>query len=72
VYGVEVASDVVRVALAMTSRACPLGAYLVHSAETAVRSRLPEARQVAVDLVWDPPWTPERMSPEARRRLGWE
>jgi metal-sulfur cluster biosynthetic enzyme len=26
---------------------------------------------VQVDLVWEPPWTPDRMSPEAQSRFGW-
>jgi len=39
-------------------------------------SRLPffvfvvENRDLTVDLVWDPPWTPDRMAPEAKKRLG--
>ncbi len=71
VYGVEVAAGVVRVTLTMTSRACPLGPHMVEQAEAAIRQRSPEAVDVAVDLVWEPPWTPERMSAEARRQLGW-
>lgn len=71
VYGVEVAGGAVRVTLTMTSRACPLGPHLVQLAESAIRQRSAEAVEVAVDLVWDPPWTPERMSPAARRQLGW-
>lgn len=37
----------------------------------ALRGVLPEGTNVAVELVWDLPWTPERMSPEARRRFDW-
>jgi metal-sulfur cluster biosynthetic enzyme len=71
VYGVEIEGDLVRVALTMTSAACPLGPHLVEQAEAAIRARVPEAAAVRVDLVLDPPWTPERMTPEARRQLGW-
>jgi metal-sulfur cluster biosynthetic enzyme len=31
----------------------------------------PEGTDVQVDLVWEPAWTPERMSPEAQSRFGW-
>lgn len=72
VYGVEVEGDRIRVALTMTSRACPLGEMLVRNAEAAVRAHLPAAREVAVELVWEPAWTPERMSPAAKRQLGWD
>jgi metal-sulfur cluster biosynthetic enzyme len=72
VYAVDVAGDRVRVTLTMTSQACPLGPHLVQTAEAAVRERVPGAREVVVELVWQPPWTPERMSPQARRQLGWD
>ena len=70
VYGVELADGDVRVAMTMTSQACPLGAYLTTEAEAAIRGRAPGARSVRVDLVWDPPWRPEMMSETARRALG--
>jgi len=38
----------------------------------ALRARFPEIEQVNVELVWEPPWTPERMSEEARNFFGWK
>jgi len=70
VYGIEVHDRDVHVALTMTSAACPLGAHLQDQAVAAIGRRDPVAR-VTVDLVWHPPWSPERMSAEARRSLGW-
>ena len=70
-YGIEVEANDVRVRLTMTSPACPLGAHLRDQAESAIRRHCPEALTVTVDLVWDPPWSPERMSEEAKRTLGW-
>jgi len=43
---------------------------MAQGAEMAVR-RLPEVESAKVQVVWDPPWTPERMSEEARQYLGW-
>ena len=40
-------------------------------AESAIRRHCPDAASVAIDLVWDPPWSPERMSEGAKRTLGW-
>lgn len=71
VYGIETADDRVQVMLTLTSPACPLGAYLRDSAVAAIRRLVPEVAAVEVDLVLDPPWSPERMSGSARRQLGW-
>jgi metal-sulfur cluster biosynthetic enzyme len=71
VYAVELAGDGVRIDLTMTSPACPLGDVLVGDVEKTVRRLVPAAGRVDVRLVWEPPWTPERMSDDARRQLGW-
>ena len=39
----------------------PLGPFIGEAAETAIRARLPEGGEVSIELVWDPPWTPERI-----------
>ena len=71
VYGVQAAPGSVRVQMTMTSPACPAAPYLVDEATAAIRALAPAATDVQVDLVWDPPWTPERMSAQARGRFGW-
>ncbi len=70
VYGVEVDQGRVHVRLTMTTAACPLSEQIVRDAEESVQ-RLTGVEAVHVELVWDPPWTPERMSPNAREALGW-
>jgi metal-sulfur cluster biosynthetic enzyme len=65
VYGLEVRDDAVRVAITMTTPACPLHAYLADAIETVVRARLPEVHAVRVEIVWDPPWEPAMMSDRA-------
>jgi len=71
VYGVEVDGADVRVALTMTSPACPLGDVIVENAAAVIRAAAPGAGKVDVALVWDPPWTPDRMSEAARAKFGW-
>ncbi len=71
VYGVAVQGDDVTVRLTMTSPACPLGDVIVGNAEAAIRAAAPGAGKIDVALVWDPPWTPERMSEAVRARFGW-
>jgi metal-sulfur cluster biosynthetic enzyme len=71
VYGVEVQDRDVSVRITMTSPACPLGDVIADNAAAAIRAAAPGAGKIDVALVWDPPWTPERMSEAARRRFGW-
>lgn len=71
VYRVDVADGRARVAMTMTTPACPLGEALTAEAETAIRARIPALHDVAVTLVWDPPWQPSLMTDAARRQLGW-
>lgn len=71
VYAIEASPGRVRVEMTMTSPACPAAPYLVDEAAAAVRAIAPDGTEVAVELVWEPPWTPERMSPEAQTRFGW-
>ena len=79
IYGVEVTQDtnaparcLATVRMTMTSAACPLGDVLTDAVRDTLRARFPELEQVNVELVWDPPWTPERMSEEARNFFGWK
>ncbi|MBI4216985.1 MAG: metal-sulfur cluster assembly factor [Chloroflexi bacterium] len=70
VYDVDIAADRVKVTMTLTSPGCPLHAVIAQE----VRQKLEQVagvRQAEVKIVWQPPWTPERMSPEARRKLGW-
>ena len=71
VYGIAVEPGRVRVEMTMTSPACPVAPYLVDESVAAIRALAPEGTDVQVDLVWEPPWTPERMSGEAQKKFGW-
>ena len=71
VYGISVEAGRVRVEMTMTSPACPVAPYLVDESTAAIRAVAPEGIDVQVELVWEPPWTPDRMSPEAQSRFGW-
>ena len=70
VHAVDVDGTDVRVRLTMTSPACPLGEQIVEDAEQRLRA-VDGVGDAYVELVWDPPWTPARISPEARELLGW-
>lgn len=61
----------VSVEMTMTSPACPLSAYLMDSVKMMLLQRLKQLDSVAVQLVWEPPWTPAMMSEAAKEQLGW-
>jgi metal-sulfur cluster biosynthetic enzyme len=68
-YDVEVEDSTVKVTHSLTSMGCPVGPMIQEDIHT-VTSALPGVENVEVDLVWDPPWTPERMSDDAKFILG--
>jgi|SRR5690348_1007967 metal-sulfur cluster biosynthetic enzyme len=72
VYAISAGPGKVRVEMTMTSPACPASEYIVDEAAAAIRAVAPHATDVEVVLVWDPPWTPERMSAEAQEKFGWK
>lgn len=69
VYDVQVAGDGhVRVRMTLTTPGCPVAQSM--PGEIAARLRaLADVRDATVDIVWDPPWTPQRMSATARLAL---
>lgn len=71
IYRVECAPGRVQVEMTMTSPACPMSGTIAEEAESSIRNACDGAREVIVDIVFDPPWTPDRMSDEVRRRFGW-
>lgn len=70
VYRVEVEGARARIAMTMTSPACPLADYLKDLVTSAIRQHVPDVLDVDINLEWEPPWDPDMMSDEARRQLG--
>jgi len=70
VYEARAEDDGVHVVMSMTSAACPMHNLLSQMAEAAIRKRTGPGTPVTVDVVFDPPWSPDMMSAEARRILG--
>ncbi len=72
VYGVDANPPKATVRMTMTSPACPMGDYLSDAVRDALRGRFPELEEVSVEIVWEPLWTPERMSETARGFFNWK
>lgn len=69
VYEIDVVGDLVRVDMSLTSPGCPSGPDIMKDAEDQLRS-LPGVGDVEMNLVWSPPWTPDRIEPRVRAYLG--
>jgi metal-sulfur cluster biosynthetic enzyme len=55
----------------MTSAACPVVDVIVEDIERELDLALPGDLFIRVELVWEPPWRPERLSEAGRRSMGW-
>ncbi|MCD6428980.1 MAG: DUF59 domain-containing protein [Desulfurococcales archaeon] len=66
VYEVNVSDGVVRIKMTLTSPTCPI-AYVIVQQVTDVVSKIEGVKDVKVDLVFDPPWDPTKMTEEGRK-----
>ncbi|MEM6266174.1 MAG: SUF system Fe-S cluster assembly protein [Pseudomonadota bacterium] len=70
IYGVDVDDEAdATVTMTLTTPHCPVAETMPGEVELRVAS-VPGIRDAEVELVWDPPWSPEKMSDEARLELG--
>ena len=69
VYDVEVAGPRVKVLYSLTSMGCPAGPLIAGDMER-VTLEVPGVESVELELTFDPPWTPDRMSEDAKFILG--
>ena len=70
VYGVTISEGGdVKVSMTLTSPGCPAGPEIVGDVKRTVQE-LEGVREVEVEIVWEPYWTPERMDPRIRAFLG--
>jgi metal-sulfur cluster biosynthetic enzyme len=68
-YDVEIEGPKVKVIHTLTSMGCPVGPMIQENVDQVVRA-LPDVEDVEVELTWDPPWSPEKMSDDAKFILG--
>jgi len=69
VYDIDIEDARVHVTISLTSPMCPVAGQIVEDARVAVRG-VEGVEEAEVRLTFDPPWTPERMSPLIRSSLG--
>ena len=72
-YDVEVEGPKVKVIHSLTSMGCPVGPMIqeeMHAVVAALSPDVEDVEDVEIELTWDPPWTPDRMSEDAKFILG--
>ncbi|MDP2730164.1 MAG: metal-sulfur cluster assembly factor [Dehalococcoidales bacterium] len=70
VYGVEIEEDKVKVKMTMTAPGCPLHATIANDVKSHLLA-VEGVKDAKVDIVWEPPWTQSRITPEGKKALGW-
>lgn len=71
IHGVSLQGNDLHVRLTMTSAACPVVDVIIDDVWHELSRVLPSSINLETELVWEPAWTPERMSERARRIMGW-
>ncbi len=69
VYDIKIEVPKIHVTYSLTSMGCPAGPMIQENIHD-VAAALPGVEEVEVELTWDPPWTPELMSEDAKFILG--
>jgi len=69
IYRVEVSDGDVEVDMTLTAQGCPSHAEISRDVRQTILAT-PGVNTAKINVVWDPPWTPNRISPEGRKKLG--
>lgn len=69
IYNVSVKDGKVKLLLTLTTPGCPLAAYFDRDLKDKIKE-VPGVKEVDIELTFDPPWNPSKMSEDAREQLG--
>jgi metal-sulfur cluster biosynthetic enzyme len=70
IYGLEIDESTVNVTFTLTTPACPIGPQVTEQIQEFV-GELPGVETVNASMVFTPPWTPDKMSEDAKFALGY-
>ncbi len=70
IYGFSWTGDDVLLTMTLTAPGCPVAGILADEIKAAME-KVPGVHSAKVDMIWDPPWTPDRMSEFAKRQFGY-
>lgn len=70
IYDIEITDSRVDITMSLTSPGCPASSMISQNVRNRVL-QIPEVKDAEVHIVWEPAWTPARMSEEAKKKLQW-
>jgi len=70
IYGFEWTDDSVKLKMTLTAPGCPVAGILAEEVKLAIE-KVPHVQGATVEMIWDPPWSPDRMSDFAKRQFGY-
>lgn len=73
IYNIDIDNDkgIVKIKMTLTAQGCPVGNYILSDIEMGLKN-LEGVKDVKIELTYDPPWSPDMMSEEAKKSLGYE
>ena len=71
IYNINIKNNDVSIVMSLTTPGCTMGEYMANDIKTKVK-KLSNIQNVNVEVVFDPPWQPEMMTGEGRKKLGFE
>lgn len=69
IYNIDINKNKVGIKMTLTAPGCPMSGMIMDEIKSKV-SQIKGVKDVEVEMLWDPPWTPEKMSQEAKLQLG--
>lgn len=70
VYDILFEGDTVRIKMTLTAPGCPMSGQIGSDIKGKLES-IPGVKTAIIEIVWDPPWNPDKMSEEAKAKLGY-
>lgn len=71
IYSVQIADSQVDIQMTLTAVGCPMSSYISDDAKSKVMA-VDGVESVNVNIVWEPRWSPDMITPDGRRKLGME
>ena len=69
VYDINIENENVGIKMTLTAPGCMMGGMIAEEVKAKIKA-MSGVKDAKVELVWDPPWTPDKMSPEAKAQMG--
>ena len=70
IYNISIEDNDIDITMSLTTPGCTMGQYMADDIKSKLIEQLKNIRNVNVEVVFDPPWQPEMMTDEGRKKLG--